>query len=261
MSLAWRWVPVYLGLGFLLSGCAHDPRPGEAAASAAGGFAEEPPVFLKGAVAMLLTQVDGFSAHITMTNGASSPTGQGVAAELRGQTGKLALTPARGQAKSNRAGISIIWDVAQGRGNVLSEALQGYAPVAVRVTPTNLTSLLVSATQEVINGHPSQQELATVTMSDGSSANFHVWRATDLKRFPVRISDATNSVNFVLNLSNIRLESPPADVFTLPEGFTRYQSPEEMMAELMIRQRNLRHEPVAVTPVPAYEPRQRPGRQ
>ena len=253
MSLDWRWLPKHLALGLLLSGCAHDPRPGSGGASAAGGISEDPPVFLKGAAAMLLTQADGFSAHVTLTTGASSPINQGLAGELRGRAGKLALASVPGKARTARGGISIIWDVAQGRGNVLSEALQGYAPVVLSVRPTNCVSFAASTTPEAVEGHPCRQELATVAMSDGSSANFRVWRAMDLKHFPVRISVVTTATPFVLNLSSIRLESPPADVFTLPEGFTRYASADAMMAELMIRQRNLRHEPVPVTSEPAYE--------
>ena len=58
-----------------------------------------------------------------------------ISGELMGQGGKLLFTP---QATGSRgkhmreAKISFIWDVAEGRGYILSEALQGYAPISSR---------------------------------------------------------------------------------------------------------------------------------
>lgn len=254
MSSTWRLLPGLLAVGFLLCGCARDPRPGSAGGSVVGAFAPEPPVFLKGAVAMLLAQTDGFSAHVVQTTGSPVPAGQGFAGELRGRAGKLALAPAREQAKSPRANIGFIWDVAEGHGFVLSEALQGYAPVTMSVKPTNLTSLATSTTTEAVEGHPCQQEQVTVAMSDGSSVGFRAWRATDLKHFPVRIVSSTNSTPFTLRFSNIRLAAPPADEFALPNGFTRYTSAEGMMTEMIVRQHNLKHEQVLSAPEPAYQP-------
>jgi hypothetical protein len=203
---------------------------------------------------MLLAQTDGFSAHVVQTLGSSVPAGQSIAGELKGKAGKLALTPARGQVKSPRGDIGFIWDVTAGRGYVLSEALQGYAPVALSFTPTNVTSLAASTATEMIDGHACHQEQVAVAMSDGSSVGFRVWRAPDLKRFPIRILNATNSTPFTLNFSNIRLAAPPDDEFVPPNGFTRYSSAEAMMTELIVRQHNLRREPVLTAPEPAYQP-------
>ena len=233
----WLWL---LMLAFILSGCAHGLRGHEPGTSAAGAFAPVPPAFLTGPAAMLLTQADGYSAHVIMSTGAPLPAGQSAAGELRERAGKLVFAPARGQGKSFRGGFSFIWDVAQGRGYVLSEALQSYAPVTANVTPTNLVNLAVSTMAELIDAHPCQQEQATVAMSDGSSAGFRVWRAADLKRFPMRISSAASTTPFTLNFSRIRLESPPAELFAPPDGFTRYESAEAMMTELVVRQHNLK---------------------
>lgn len=256
MSLRWRWFPSLLAAGFLLPGCSHDPSEERPSASYSGALTPVPPAFLTGPASLLLTQSDGFSGHLTMTTGTALPNGQGAAGELWQRASKLMFTPAPGKAKSSRGGFSFIWDVAQGRGYVLSEALQGCAPVTASITPTNLSSSAASPPSEVIDSHPCQAEQATVLMSDGSSASLHVWRATELKRFPIRISATNGATPFILTFSKIHLESQPVDLFDAPEGFTRYASPDAMLTELIFRQHNIRRAPVSVTePSSDYRPR------
>jgi len=258
VRLVWRCFSKLLALGFLLSSCAGGPGSHEPPSGVAGTPTPDPPEFFTGAAARLLAQPEGFSAHLILTTGVLSPASPAASGELQSRAGKLAFTPTPGHAKSAREGFSFIWDVAQGRGYVLSEALQGCAPVAARATPTNVVSLAGSTTTEVIDGHPCQQEEVTVAMSDGSSRAFRVSRATDLKKLALRISSLSNSTPFTLLLSRVRLVAPPADMFAPPDGFTKYASADAMVTELIMRQHELRRPaPVPAVAEPINQPRPR----
>ncbi len=121
-----------------------------------------------------------------------------------------------------------------------SEALQGYAQTVLNISPTNLVIQQVNEALQKMDGHVCDSAQAVVQMSDGSSAAFSIFRALDLNRFPIRISSLSNAAPFSLTFSKIRTEPPPADLFTPPTDFTKYNSPEVMVTELIMRQHNLR---------------------
>jgi hypothetical protein len=160
--------------------------------------------------------------------------------------------------RSRTGGISYLWDVEHGTGYLLSEALQAYAPWSVNDRVTNLTWQTESSTQENLAGHPCRAQQAIVSTIKGATSSFQVWRATDLQDFPVRINTDTNLSPLTLKLSAIDLRPPPAELFQLPAGFTRYASVEAMMTELTLRQHNLKFRPSEwyptdiAAPNPAY---------
>jgi hypothetical protein len=129
--------------------------------------------------------------------------------------------------------------VAKSSGFVLSDALQGYAPIAATAVVTNLVLQAANAGSQRVSGHPCEPATAAIQMSDGTTVDFQVQRATDLKGFPVQIEHGTKGVS-TLTLSKVRLDPPPADLFSLPEGFTKYPTPEAMADELAARQNNIR---------------------
>jgi hypothetical protein len=207
---------------------------------------------------VLLTNANGFSAYLVSGTDSASPLRTGVSGELLSRAGKLLFAPEPGKKdrKYSRGGFIFIWDVATGRGSVLSEALQGYAPVSMSVTPAHLVTSAGGATAEKVDGHPCETEEALVEMTDGARATFRVLRATDLKRFPVRITSVSNSAPVTLSFSKIRLEPPTAELFAPPNDFTKYDSAEAMVAELVMRQHNLKRQPNSTTE-PSYDYRQR----
>jgi hypothetical protein len=139
-----------------------------------------------------------------------------------------------------RTGLGFLWDVGTNGGYVLSEPLQGYAPYTPPLHATQVAISAESAQAEHISGHLCRRCDATVTMSDGSSAQLEVWRAPDLNGFPCRITCQTNPEPFIVEFSRISLRPPAAGAFELPDGFTRFNSPEVMMSEIAVRQRTLR---------------------
>jgi hypothetical protein len=230
----------------LAAGCAGEPQTGGSATDVPAHAAVEVrapkvPPFLNGPMAALLTNTGGFSARVVMETRPPSGQPEIVSGELLGRGSKLlfAADPDVSVKKSVRVGgISFIWDVARNNGYLLSEALQGYAPIASNVRFTNVVAGagMEKSALEKIAGHPCEQAETIVTSSDGSVAAFHIWRAVDLKGFPVQITPATNATAPTVRFSKIRLEVPPGELFLPTDGFTKYENADAMMNELALRQ-------------------------
>ena len=230
-----------LALALAAAGCSHKQAAREAPAATL--FTPRPPTFLSGPMAVLFTNTAGFSARLVVENEAFRNPARPLTGQLLGRSPWLLFAPDPGEVPDKHApagGYSYLWNPAEQRGFVLSEALQGYAPVAQKLQATNVTIRLTQAAAQKIGGHACATEEATVQLSDGSQTVFQVWQATDLKGFPVRISATSNAAPLAVSLSKIRLEPPTADLFAPPEGFTRYDSPEMMADELVMRQHNLK---------------------
>jgi hypothetical protein len=200
---------------------------------------EKPPDFLAGPLAVLLTNVDGFSAKMPGT--VSSPNGgqRTRAGDLLGRQGSLIYqpeNPAKGKRARSEGGMFFIWNETSHSGFVLSDPLQAFAPASTNVQPTNVVLNPAGAAQEEVNGHPCRRIEAVVQSNDGSSAQFKIWEAQDAKDFPVRIQTSAGPRQMTLNFSNLRLELPPSELFGPPDGFMKYETPVALMNELIIRQ-------------------------
>jgi hypothetical protein len=117
--------------------------------------------------------------------------------------------------------------------------LQAYAGISASVQATNLVWKTDAAAEEEANGHPCRRVQAVVDCDDGSSARFTVWQAEDAKRLPVRIRSDSGSRQLTVNFSNIRLELPAPELFTPPDGFSKYPSAVALMNEMIVRQTEL----------------------
>ena len=229
----------------LMTGCAHADKhkPEEAAALMGGIPTPPPPVFLGGAVAPLFTNVPGFRAHVVLERPASATRRDVTVGELMGRDGKLFFAPEPGAAPAGRNSrsedFSYLWDVEQNRGFLLNGPLQGYAPL---VSSLGYSNVVVGAPgndpSEKVGGYACEKADITAVASNGTQTVFHAWRARELKGMPVRITGTVNGAPLTLNLSKIRLELPPADLFQPPADFTKYTSAEAMLGELAARQAN-----------------------
>jgi len=65
---------------------------------------------------------------------------------------------------------------------------------------------------------------------------YQVSRAEALKGFPLRVTVVSNAVPATLTLSKVRLETPPAELFEPPQGFTPYRTLSAMLNECLGRQ-------------------------
>jgi hypothetical protein len=229
------------------AGCAHSDKhkPEEAFLPPAGIPAPPPPTFMNGALAVLLTNVDGFRARVSLEGPASADGKDVVAGELMGRGGKLLFAPQPGgplDKYSRVEDFSYVWNVAENRGFLLSGPLQGYAPIssAARFTNVVVSSDTTSAAAEKVAGYRCQKTEVKVMSSEGTNAVFQVWRAPELKGMPVRIICTAKGKPITLGFSRIRLETPPSDLFQPPSDFTKYASGEVLMNELVARQQNLK---------------------
>ena len=158
----------FVPLGLLWNGCsstASDRSDGAA-------LAPLPPIFLTGPAAALLTNIGGFSAHLVMSNNSPVAVERTISGELLGREGQLLFAAEPRKPEKKRGAFLFISDVGKRQAIVISEALQGYAPVAGGVGPTNLTIIPGAATGQKIDNHALEVEEAIVDMSDGSRASF-----------------------------------------------------------------------------------------
>ncbi len=192
--------------------------------------APKPPEFLIGPASALLTNATAFSARVTIDSPGSSNQVRALTGQLLGEGSHLMFAPARGDR-------TYIWDVRERSGYVLSEALQGYAPLSSPLQLTGTTTLaeVAGPASDRVNGHPGHEAEVSVTMEDGSTARFSLWRASDLDGFPVRIKTLGSATPFVLNLADVQRATLSSNLFIPPDAFTRYASPESMATELMVR--------------------------
>jgi hypothetical protein len=245
-----------LTAALLLAGCSSTDKTSTSPFYVGPVSIPQPPAFLTGPAVVLLTNQTGFTAHITATTPYQTAPGTPASGQLFGSGGRLLLAPdieKTERERSRTGGISYLWDVANGTGFLLSEALQAYAPWSANDRVTNLTWQTEASAQQNLSGHPCRSQQAVVSTAKGETS-FQVWRATDLHGFPVRISADTNLSPLTLKLSAIDLRPPPAELFQLPQGFTRYASVEAMMTELTLRQHNLKLRPSEWYPTDLTQP-------
>lgn len=246
-----------LGLGLALAlaaGCASEQRK-DAAMARVGD--EAPPDFVAGPALVSLEAVDGFSADVAETTADGAP---GASGQLIGLMGRLIYQPWTTanvkKAKFYRGGMFFIWDIAAQKGYVLSEALQGYAPVSSPASVTNQVELTKAPASENVNGHPCHRGQVMLALSDGSSARLTEWRADDLRRFPVRVRVESAGRDITVDFSNVRLDLPSRELFLPPPTFTQYASSMALINELMIRESAFRTGPSGpmAAPVQTSEP-------
>jgi hypothetical protein len=255
----------------LLGGCASE-KSKEAALARMGD--ESPPDFLTGPVSAALAGFDGFSANVVSTTtgnsilfattAASADAGpQAVSGQLIGRRGQIIFQPLTTANARNgkivRGGMLFIWDAGRQSGFVVSEALQGFAPIAASSQITNIMPATPPPpASEAVKGHRCRRIESVSSLSDGSSVKLTEWRADDLNRFPVRMRAESGGRRMTVDLSEIRLDIPAPELFVPPVSFTQYASGAALINELMIRESSLKKGPAGASTqteqTPNYHP-------
>ncbi|PWU13936.1 MAG: hypothetical protein C5B50_18315 [Verrucomicrobia bacterium] len=239
-----RCLPALCVLGvcaLLLAGCrtAPDEFPG---GMSAGLAQAQLPGFLSRPMSILLTNSPGYSAQVTLDSGLGADHGSITTGQLLCRSNKFIFAPDANHEIEKRfrvGSLLFVWDPAESRGMVMSEILQGYAPISFSVHPTNIASSPVMSAPERLDGNACREAATTIATSDGLLSFYHLWQAPDLKNLPLRIS-TTNAAPLTVTLSKVRFEPPPEKIFEPREGFTRYESAEAMMTELIVRRQKQR---------------------
>lgn len=199
---------------------------------------ENPPDFLTSPVAMALTNLNGFSAHVISTVKTGDEPAQTKSGELLARDGRLLFQPALNLKKKHlqaEGGLFYIWNTVDHSGYVLSEALQGYAPITPDVVATGPLTITRESIQEVIDGQPCHKCEAAVSLASGRSVLLTLWESDQTGHFPVRIEAVNGLQRTTLDLSDVRMEYPPQDLFLPPDGFTAYENGARLMNELILR--------------------------
>jgi hypothetical protein len=227
-----------LVLTIALAGCASKKDTGPS--FRAGD--EQMPEFLNGPAALLLTNLSGYSAHLDTDILRPFGEGRTVSGALLQRQGRFVFQPDQIVSKKKRdAGILFIWDANLRRGWTVSEALQGYAPAESPLQVTNVQFDAAPGVPDIVNNIPCHRVEARITRADGSVALYKVWKADDLRHFPIRIQSESGGKPMTLTFSDVRLDSPAEQLFNPPDGFVKYSSPVALMNELIIRETTIGH--------------------
>ena len=87
--------------------------------------------------------------------------------------------------------------------------------------------------RETLEGHPCMKSKVTVQSSSGGKMQGTVWRATDLKNFPIRIILPSGDSTVEMTFKDLKLVKPDAALFEAPAGHRRYDNMEKLMTERM----------------------------
>jgi outer membrane lipoprotein-sorting protein len=116
---------------------------------------------------------------------------------------------------------------------------QAYAemtPPNPDATGTNEVKMEVTELgKETLDGHECIKNKAVITDKQGAQHVFTVWNATDLKKFPVKFSMNEQGNAATTSFRDVTFGKPAASLFTPPSGFTKYESPQEMMQAVMMK--------------------------
>jgi hypothetical protein len=216
-------------IALLASSCASSHRPLYRSNPLEESFTLPP--FLAGPIAVLLTNANDYSAHVTIDLTTFSGSSRTINGSLLTHGPDLLFSPTLGDR-------SFIWDESQNHGYILSEALQGYAPIASTLQITNVAPLRGAEAQasDTINGRPCRRSELAISSNDGLATKFIIWRERDSSRFPVRIKVVNGTNPLLMDFSNCRRESLAEKLFQPPDGFTRYATAQSLREELEMRQ-------------------------
>jgi len=89
--------------------------------------------------------------------------------------------------------------------------------------------------KETMDGHPCVKAKAVVTSKDGTKYESLVWKATDLKQFPIRIERTEGRMNVIMMFKEINLSKPGPELFDLPTGTTKYDSMQAMLQAVLLK--------------------------
>ena len=89
--------------------------------------------------------------------------------------------------------------------------------------------------RETLDGHPCVKNKAVVTDSEGNKHEATLWNATDLNKFPIKIEQNDQGRSGTMLFKDIKLGKPDASLFEPPADYTKYDSMQTMMQQVMMK--------------------------
>lgn len=223
-----------LAAACFMSGCASAPQPEWEDGRI--DLETRPPLPLEPAVAWLFTNQPPFQAKVAITRPGDSADHKPAPARLAGAGGRLHYTTDYRDRDDQPRNMSFVWDATTESGYAMSEALQGYAQVAAA---GRLASVQAQEPEgalfEKIDRQETRRRKYLATLENGATMEVNVWESTEARGFPMRIEGRTSAGTVTATLSDVRFENPPAGLFVPPEGFSRFESTDRMVSELLRR--------------------------
>jgi len=88
--------------------------------------------------------------------------------------------------------------------------------------------------KETIDGHPCMKSKIVITEESGHKSEALVWKATDLKDFPIQWQTTSeDGSTMTMKFTDINQSKPSASMFEPPSDFKRYGSVQELMMSNM----------------------------
>jgi hypothetical protein len=193
-----------------------------------------------GPVAVLVTNGGTFSAAVKLTFDEQTGTPLNLSGILLVRGDKFRLEYSQIADKPLPGGVvDLIWDATARQGWVLSEGLQGYAPIADVVGCTNLLTQVLPGSSGRVDGHPVDQANVTLQCGDGQTIALQLSRALDLGHLPLQIRFVNQSDTFLLALSNFQTTKLEDGLFLPPDDFRKFDTAVALVKELADRQQNV----------------------
>jgi hypothetical protein len=203
-----------------------------------GRAAAQPPSFLAGPAALLLTNAQDYTAQLVLSSSNGAVTN--AAGALFQKEGHLLFVPRSEELleRNTWAGsFRFLWDASRNSGYIISEPLHGYAAVEPAVHYSILAAQppVGSPVSDQVDGQPCWMEEVNVHSSAGENTRFRRWRPEALATPPVRVLETSqgSAPGYTLQLSEVNVDALSPELFSLPAGFTRYDSAEAMVRQLM----------------------------
>jgi hypothetical protein len=219
----------------LLSGCAahrgHQPELNEAD----GLKVAQPPLFLSGPAALLLTNADDYTAQLTVsqTNGLAEP----LTGKLFQKEGQLLFVPST-DSPTSRGGwggsFRFLCNAKEGGGLVISERLRGFATWTAPAQYRGV-SQAGPVTIDQVDNQPCVVQSFTVTAGDSRPVEARVWRTEGGAGPPARITCAESEAGsaLIVQLTDLNPDPLSPELFEPPAGAVKFESAAAMVRELM----------------------------
>jgi hypothetical protein len=89
--------------------------------------------------------------------------------------------------------------------------------------------------KENVEGQPCVKNKVVITDSKSKSAEYTIWQATSLKKFPVKIETKERGQLVTMTFKDVKLSRPDASQFSAPKDFKRYENLMALMQEQMMK--------------------------
>ena len=103
------------------------------------------------------------------------------------------------------------------------------------LAPSQIKLSFTELGKETVDGHACAKQKAVVSFGEGTPYEATVWKAVDLKDFPVKVELTGEKNPATITFKNVEFAKPSADAFEAPKDFTRYDSPQSMLQQGMLR--------------------------